>query len=55
MYSLRMNVWKKVIRSYHKIMHDYNYILYRDCIDNQMKIALFEKIIYHSAKIDENK
>lgn len=55
MASFWINVWRKVIRNYHKFMHDYNYILYRDCLDNQMKIAYFEKILYHRAKMVKHK
>jgi hypothetical protein len=54
MTSFWINVWRKVIRRYHKCMHDYNYILYRDCLDVPMKITLFQKIIHHRMKMDEN-
>lgn len=55
MTSFRIKGWKSVIHAYHKFMHDYNYILYRDCLDIQMKITLFQKMIHHRAKMDKNK
>lgn len=53
MYSRSTLVWKKTQRTYHKVMHAYNSILYRDCLDTQMKEVLFEKVNYHKHKMYE--
>lgn len=54
MTSLWISVWRKLIRIYHKFMHDYTYILYHDCLDTQMKITLFQRMNHHRMKMDEN-
>lgn len=51
MYSRSTRVWKKTLRTYHKVMHAYHSILYRDCLDTQMKKALFEKVQHHKQKM----
>lgn len=53
MYSLSTSVWKKAQRTYHKVLHAYNSILYRDCLDIEMKEVLFEKMLHHKQKINE--
>lgn len=53
MTSFWINVWRKVIRRYHTFMHDYNSILYHDCLDIPMKIIIFQKIQHHQLKMNE--
>lgn len=51
MYPRSTHIWKKTQRTYHKVMHAYNSILYRDCLDNEMKVALLAKIEHHKRKM----
>ncbi|MBP1967072.1 hypothetical protein J2Z65_006336 [Paenibacillus aceris] len=54
MYSLSTSVWKMAQRTYHKVMHAYNSILYRDCLDLELKEVLFEKVQHHKQKMVES-
>ncbi|WNR43786.1 hypothetical protein [Paenibacillus roseipurpureus] len=53
MYAYWTNVWNKVKPTYHRVMHAYHSILYRDCIDADMKQRLEVKVSYHLAKMKE--
>jgi hypothetical protein len=35
---------KMVKRKYHTFMHSYYYVLYKDCLDIQMKERYFQKV-----------
>jgi hypothetical protein len=52
MYSLLTSVLKKAKLTYHKVMHAYNSILYRDCLDLQLKEHFYKKVKYHGKKIN---
>ena len=52
MFSLSTLVYKKAMSNYHKIMYTYNYILYRDCLDIQLKEKFYKRRNYHEKKIN---
>jgi len=51
MYSLLTEGWKKAKRTYHKVMLTYNGILYRDCLDKELKQRFYGKIMHHEQKL----
>jgi hypothetical protein len=52
MYSLLTDLLKRAKRTYHKVLYAYNSILYRDCLDLQMKEHFYKKVMYHGKKIN---
>ncbi|MCS7461035.1 hypothetical protein N0M98_12850 [Paenibacillus doosanensis] len=52
MYSL-LTAFHKAKRKYHKAMHAYNCILYRDCLDPAMKARLLRKLRHHERKLQK--
>jgi hypothetical protein len=53
MYVLLTSVWKRTTRTYHKAMHAYHSILYKDCLDMQMKKHFHNKVKHHEQKMIE--
>ncbi len=51
MFSLLTLAYTKTKSNYHKIMYTYNYILYRDCLDIQLKEKFYKKRKHHEKKI----
>lgn len=39
------------VQMWHKFQMNHNYVLYKDCIDLQMKKQFFQKVSYHSSKL----
>jgi hypothetical protein len=52
MYSLLTRIWKRAKRTYHKGMHTYHSILYRDCLDMQMKERIYTKMLQHEEQMN---
>lgn len=52
MFSLLTLAYKKGKINYHKIMYTYNSILYRDCLDIQLKEKLYKRRKHHEKKIN---
>jgi 4-diphosphocytidyl-2C-methyl-D-erythritol kinase len=53
MYSLLTSVLKKANRTYHKVLHAYNSILYRDCLNIQMKEHISKRVKHHEQRIND--
>lgn len=51
--SFLVRLVSKAKRRFHMIMRSYNYILYRDCLDQKMKRAYYEKVTFHQSKADD--
>lgn len=51
MYSFLTSLLKKAKFTYHKVLYAYNSILYRDCLDLQMKEHFYKKVMYHEQKL----
>ncbi|PEB56285.1 hypothetical protein CON65_16140 [Bacillus pseudomycoides] len=54
MFSLLKLAYNKLKSSYHKIMYTYNFILFRDCLDIQLKEKFYKNQKYHEKKIHSN-
>lgn len=54
MYPLLTSLWKKAAHRYHKVLNVYHSILYRDCLDFQMKEQLYTKMKYHEQRMNES-
>jgi hypothetical protein len=54
MYSLLTSAGKNAVLAYHKVMLAYNSILYRDCLDMQMKEQFYKKTMHHKQKINNH-
>lgn len=50
--SLLVQLVTKAKRRYHALMAAYHYILYRDCLDQKLKRAFYEKVSFHQSKLD---
>ncbi|WP_158211644.1 hypothetical protein [Alkalihalobacterium alkalinitrilicum] len=37
---------------YHRLMYAYNIVLYKDCLDKEMKLKLLKRVIHHEKELN---
>lgn len=51
MASLLIPLWHRAARAYHQCMLTYHTLLYRDCLDLQLREHFYRKVKYHQQKV----